>query len=53
MLPPASVSTDCRREARMTPPNAASVEQITKPAMRTRSVAMPALREASVLPPTA
>ena len=51
--PPAFVSTDRRREARMMPPSAAISEQIAKTVILIRSTLMPARRAASWLPPTA
>jgi hypothetical protein len=51
--PPALVSTERRREARMMPPTAAISEQIAKHMIFTRSLEMPARRLASALPPSA
>jgi hypothetical protein len=51
--PPAPVSTERSREARMMPPRAAMAEQIANTAILMRSTLTPARRAASVLPPTA
>jgi hypothetical protein len=51
--PPAPVSTERSRDARMIPPRAAIAEQIANTMILTRSTLMPARRAASWLPPIA
>ena len=51
--PPAFVSTELSRDARMMPPIAAMNPEIPNTAIRIASTLMPARRAASALPPTA
>ena len=51
--PPVLVATERSREASMIPPAPAMKLPIMNTAIRTRSTAIPARRDASALPPTA